>query len=119
MWHDDRIRMAMYACIIMHNMIIEDDGNAIYQNYFPEDVVEGTQATMEEKLVNAQLLRSKDIHNALKAYLIEHAWVIRPDEEDSEEEEVEKFEAGNFENIGLDVGENEEKEGENDDEDEE
>ncbi|XP_021971611.1 uncharacterized protein LOC110866770 [Helianthus annuus] len=123
-WHKDRIRMTMYACIIMNNMIIEDDGKAIFQNYIPEDVVEGTQATMEERLVNAQLLRSKDIHNALKADLVEHTWAVRPirhdgdDEEDFEEEEVEEFEAGNFEDVGLDAGENEE-EGENDDEDEE
>ncbi|KAJ0451776.1 hypothetical protein HanHA300_Chr15g0571421 [Helianthus annuus] len=80
---------------------------------------------MEEILVNAQLLRYKDIHNVLKADLVEHAWAIRPirhdgdDEEDSEEEEVKEFEAENFEDVGLDAGENKEEEGENDDEDEE
>ncbi|XP_022023636.1 uncharacterized protein LOC110923891 [Helianthus annuus] len=125
MWDKEKIRMVMYACIIMRNMIIEDDGKAICQNYFPEDVVEGTQATMEERILNMQLLRSKEIHNTLKADLVEHAWAIRPIRHDGdikqdyeEEEEVEEFEAGNFANGGLDDGENEEEEGENDDEDE-
>ncbi|MFS8015425.1 hypothetical protein Hanom_Chr15g01356271 [Helianthus anomalus] len=117
--------MTMYACIILHNMIIEDDGRAICQNYIPEDLFEGTQATIEERLANAQLLRFKEIHNTLKANLVEHAWAIHPmryngdDEEDSEEEQVEEFEDGNFEDVGLDAGENEEEEGENDNEDEE
>ncbi|XP_021991953.1 uncharacterized protein LOC110888752 [Helianthus annuus] len=116
MWHKDRIRMTMYACIILHNMIIEEDGRTICQNYIPEHLVEGTQATMEERLADAQLLRSKEIHNTLKADLVEHAWAIRPiryksdDEEDSEEEEVEESEDGNFEDVGLDAGENEEEE---------
>ncbi|XP_022007894.1 uncharacterized protein LOC110907183 [Helianthus annuus] len=101
-WAMDRIRMLMYACSIMHNMIIEDDGKTICQNYFSEDVVEGTQATIEEIILNAQLLRSKDIHNALKADLVEHTRVICPIrydgdvEEDYEEEEVEEFEAEIF-----------------------
>ncbi|XP_021991500.1 acidic leucine-rich nuclear phosphoprotein 32 family member B-like [Helianthus annuus] len=58
-----------------------------------------------------------------KADLVEHAWAIHPmryngdDEEDSEEEQGEEFEDGNFEDVGLDAGENEEEEGENDSED--
>ncbi|XP_022030258.1 uncharacterized protein LOC110931160 [Helianthus annuus] len=125
MWHKDKIRMAMYACIILHNMIIEDDGKAICQNYIPEDLVELPQATTEERLANAQLLRSREIHNTLKADLVEHAWAIRPirlnndHDEDSEEEVVEEFEDGNFEDVGLDAGENEEEEGENEDDTEE
>ncbi|KAJ0519268.1 uncharacterized protein LOC110891285 [Helianthus annuus] len=125
MWHKDKIRMAMYACIILHNMIIEDDGKAICQNYIPEDLVELPQATTEERLANAQLLRSREIHNTLKADLVEHAWAIRPirsnndHDEDSEEEVGEEFEDGNFEDVGLDAGENEEEEGENEDDTEE
>ncbi|KAJ0442075.1 putative harbinger transposase-derived protein [Helianthus annuus] len=72
MWDKGRIRMVMYDCIIMHNMIIEDDGKATHQNYFSEDVVEGTQSTMEERMLNVQLLRPKEIHNTLKANLVEH-----------------------------------------------
>ena len=83
----------MYACIILHNMILEDEGKAICQNYFPEDVVEGTQATIEERIKNAQVLRSKELHNALKADWVEHAWAIRPihpvDNDEEEEEEAE------------------------------
>ena len=30
MWEKERIRMVMYACIIMHNMILEDEGKAIF-----------------------------------------------------------------------------------------
>ncbi|XP_022032184.1 uncharacterized protein LOC110933262 [Helianthus annuus] len=121
MWDKERIIMVMYACIIMYNMILEDEGKTAYQNYFPEDVVEGTQATMEERILNDQLFRSRELHNAIKADLVEHAWAIRPirhdgdNQEDFKEEEGD-FEVGAFENEGLDEGANEE-EGENDDED--
>ncbi|MFS7929474.1 hypothetical protein Hanom_Chr04g00332951 [Helianthus anomalus] len=104
---------------------ILDDGKAICQNYIPEDLVELPQATTEERLANAQLLRSREIHNTLKADLVEHAWAIRPirlnndHDEDSEEEVGEEFEDGNFEDVGLDAGENEEEEGENEDDTEE
>ncbi|KAJ0442657.1 putative harbinger transposase-derived protein [Helianthus annuus] len=116
MWNKEKIRMVMYVCIIMHNMIIEDDGKAICQYYFPKDVVEGTQAIMEERILNGQLLHSNEIHNALKADLVKHAWVIRPIqhdgdvEQDSKEEEIEEFEVGSFKDGGLDDGENEEEE---------
>ncbi|KAK1431382.1 hypothetical protein QVD17_07839 [Tagetes erecta] len=85
LWTKDKIRDVMYACIILHNMILEDDGNAICQNYIPDQVEEEiTQATFEERVANDAYLRNKHEHYALMADLIEHAWSVRtiPDNDD-------------------------------------
>jgi hypothetical protein len=120
-WEKERIRMVMYACIIMHNMILEDEGKAICPNYFAEEDVPGTQATQEERFQNSAMLRSKEIHNALKADLVEEAWSIRPlhhhnqeEEDEEEEEEVGEEEAEEEEEEEEEEGENEE--GDDDDE---
>ncbi|KAK1431261.1 hypothetical protein QVD17_14601 [Tagetes erecta] len=84
-YREDKIRDVMYACIILHNMILEDDGNAICQNYIPGQVEEEiTQATFEERVANDAYLRNKHEHYALMADLIEHAWSVRtiPDNDD-------------------------------------
>ncbi|XP_021985384.1 uncharacterized protein LOC110881430 [Helianthus annuus] len=92
MWDKEKFRMVMYACIIIHNMILEDDGKTIWQNYFLDD-----------------------------ENLVEHAWEICniPQDGDHEEEseEEEDFEIGGFEDKGLDDGDHDEEEGNNGDED--
>uniref|UniRef100_A0A251TLU9 Harbinger transposase-derived protein n=1 Tax=Helianthus annuus TaxID=4232 RepID=A0A251TLU9_HELAN len=45
----------MYACIILHNMIIEDEGR-------------------EEQDLNAFALRNEYTHHNLQADLVEHIW---------------------------------------------
>ncbi|KAK1439024.1 hypothetical protein QVD17_04839 [Tagetes erecta] len=48
-----QVRYPLYACIILHKMILEDDGNAICQNYIPDQVEEEIiQATFEERVAN-------------------------------------------------------------------
>jgi ferredoxin-thioredoxin reductase catalytic subunit len=38
LWTQEKIRDCMYACCILHNMILEDEGRAICQNYVPNAV---------------------------------------------------------------------------------
>ncbi|MFS7942381.1 hypothetical protein Hanom_Chr06g00487721 [Helianthus anomalus] len=88
----------------------EESFTEIYRRYFSPD----EDAAEEEAVTSACLGDS-----------VEHAWAIRPirsnndHDEDSEEEVGEEFEDGNFEDVGLDAGENEEEEGENEDDTEE
>ncbi|KAD5803655.1 hypothetical protein E3N88_15015 [Mikania micrantha] len=75
-WHKSKIRDAMYACIILHNMILEDKGKAICQNY--EEVDPPVQeVTPEERVEIRAKIRSKEIHNMLKGDLVEHVWKNR------------------------------------------
>ncbi|KAM0024904.1 putative harbinger transposase-derived protein [Helianthus debilis subsp. tardiflorus] len=71
-WTKQKMRDAMYACIIMHNMILEDEGNAICQNYVPEAVQEEhPQASMGERVNNARELRYEPYHSALTVDLVQ------------------------------------------------
>ncbi|KAK1411080.1 hypothetical protein QVD17_37624 [Tagetes erecta] len=74
LWIKDKNRDVMYACIILNNMILEDDDNGICQNYIPDQIEEEiTQATFEERVANDAYLRNKHEHYALMTNLIEHA----------------------------------------------
>ncbi|XP_022030855.1 uncharacterized protein LOC110931785 [Helianthus annuus] len=88
-WSKEKMRDAMYTCIIIHNMILEDEGKAIYQNYVPKDVQKYPQATMEERVKNAHELRSEVAHNELAFDLVEHAWSVRyiPNEGEQESDD--------------------------------
>ena len=93
------MRDAMYACIIMHNMILEDEGKAICQNYVPEAVhQEHPQASMEERVSNARELRYEPYHSQLMVDLLHHAWSVRyvpPEGEEETEDEGEESEDEN------------------------
>ncbi|XP_022004564.1 uncharacterized protein LOC110902143 [Helianthus annuus] len=91
-WSKEKMRDAMYACIIMHYMILEDKGKVICQNYVPEDVQEYPQATLEERVKNAHELWSEAAHSELALDLVEHAWSVRyiPNEGEQESDETKK-----------------------------
>ncbi|XP_076897157.1 uncharacterized protein LOC143550386 [Bidens hawaiensis] len=77
-WTLEKMRDAMYTCIILHNMVIEDEERAIWQHYIPKNFQQQTQATMGKKVQNAYQIRSSEIHNSLMADLVQHAWSFRP-----------------------------------------
>ncbi|KAD3642010.1 hypothetical protein E3N88_31234 [Mikania micrantha] len=78
-WKPSRIRNALYACVILHNMIIEDNGRAICEFYEEDDpnLLEHVEINEEEKQANRRMLRNEDTHANLKADLIEHLWKNR------------------------------------------
>ncbi|XP_057779743.1 uncharacterized protein LOC130998334 [Salvia miltiorrhiza] len=86
----DRILMGkiMMACIIMHNMIVEDERDTYQNNYDPteflmdlpvdEDVYihfsTDRIASLSNYMINRDRLRNSEAHKALQKDLIEHIW---------------------------------------------
>ncbi|CAI9260394.1 unnamed protein product [Lactuca saligna] len=121
------LQHVMYACIILHNMILEDEGRAICQynenEVLPnvERVVIGTQ----EYRVNRREVHNHDIHHALHADLVEHIFGahIQPPLEfshddlfDESDEDSDMFVDSEDSNDESDAGENDEDD-QGDDED--
>jgi hypothetical protein len=83
-WHMNTMKHIMYACIIMHNMIVEDerdihDGNFDYDhvdNDTPSaEVSHGPHPLFLETYMQRRAhMREKQIHHQLQADLMEHIW---------------------------------------------
>ncbi|XP_071714708.1 uncharacterized protein [Rutidosis leptorrhynchoides] len=82
-WKAKKMSCILYACILLHNMIQEDNGFAITslgEEYLREPENQpvfvrnrnGTRATREKEI------RDKDVHNSLRADLTEHIWNLPP-----------------------------------------
>ena len=71
-----KLRNIMYNCIILHNMILEDEGNAICGGDYEPYEIE-TQMSEEQCTTNVRELRNLEKHHALQAYLVDHIWRIR------------------------------------------
>ncbi|GKC75877.1 ALP1-like protein [Tanacetum coccineum] len=71
-----RLSDVMYTCIILHNMIIHDNGNAISPDYFSEEQHRDDDPvrTHEESMQVTQEIISRTGHLSLKADLVEHIW---------------------------------------------
>lgn len=86
-WDYEQMGQIMNACIIMHNMIVEDERET-YQNFDPSeflndahtngnDVVEYSTeriADLRSYMRNKEQLRNREAHSSLKNDLIEHIW---------------------------------------------
>lgn len=71
-----KLKKIMYTCIILHNMIIEDDGNAIC-SFNPEAILVDdieTEISEERRAENVREIRNRDTHNNLRSDLVEHIW---------------------------------------------
>lgn len=73
----------MIACIIIHNMIVEDEQHTYLHYYDPSEFITteddqsfeySTQriADLSSYMTNIAQVRNRDIHNTLKDDLIEH-----------------------------------------------
>ncbi|GJX98637.1 ALP1-like protein isoform X1 [Tanacetum coccineum] len=78
-YHVNNIRQIMYSCIIMHNMILEDqkmavtDWNEMYAN--PSRNMQRTWVERcETHRRKAKELRDRDTHISLQQNLMEHIW---------------------------------------------
>ncbi|GJX75542.1 ALP1-like protein [Tanacetum coccineum] len=66
----------MYTCIILHNMIIHDSGNAISPNFFLKEQHRDDDPvrTHAESMQVTQEIIDRTGHLSLKADLVEHIW---------------------------------------------
>ncbi|KAJ9539238.1 hypothetical protein OSB04_031971 [Centaurea solstitialis] len=75
-WEIARLRTIMYACIILHNMIIENKSKVIcvVSDYIPD--APHPQLTEVERFVNVLEVRDKETHHNLRSDLVEHIWPL-------------------------------------------
>lgn len=85
MWKEEDLRMVMKACIILNNMIVEDerdeglpvnDYDKTFNDTNNEDdpVSYGRYADFLRRFFE---IRDKDVHNALQKDLAEHQWSLK------------------------------------------
>lgn len=79
MWSKEDLELIMKTCVLLHNMIVEDerdDEGAVrnYENYTP--VVELTRPPLgaAEFIQRHQMIRDNVSHYRLRNDLIEHVW---------------------------------------------
>jgi hypothetical protein len=83
-WDDKTLSEIITACIIMHNMIVEDEGILDPDERFDGggDCVEPSHehtADFDEFIENHLKIRNKEIHHQLQEDLVEHLWQHHPD----------------------------------------
>jgi hypothetical protein len=85
-WDIETLTKIMRACVIMHNMIVEDEGFIVDPNErfdYGGDNVEAEHdkptRTLEEYIEAHRKIREKQTHVQLKEDLIEHLWNKHPD----------------------------------------
>ncbi|XP_022024868.1 putative nuclease HARBI1 [Helianthus annuus] len=69
-----RLRLCMYACILLHNMIIEDEGRAICE--YDENASYGNTVPVDppQQDLNSLSLTNDFTHANLQQDLVEHIW---------------------------------------------
>ncbi|XP_023770588.2 uncharacterized protein LOC111919209 isoform X1 [Lactuca sativa] len=77
-WQLKNIKDIMYTCIILHNMIVENEGNAI-SNWSddvdpPIRVNRGPVEEVQYQIQRNSELRDNAVHHALRHDLMEHIW---------------------------------------------
>ncbi|XP_042380436.1 protein ALP1-like [Zingiber officinale] len=80
-WSRDILRDIMYTCIILHNMIIEDEGEAVSnwmgdEENHPMRVKQGSTPEFQEYFWRNCELRDSETHHQLRADLVEHIWAL-------------------------------------------
>ena len=85
MWDTQTIGMVMRACVILHNMIVEDEGfvdpdkRFDYSGQNVEPAHGQATRTLDEFIDAHKKIRDKETHVQLKEDLIEHLWNQYPD----------------------------------------
>jgi hypothetical protein len=84
-WSHDQMWEVMQACVIMHNMIIEDDRKNHARSHVGPYECEGPLAEVDHELpadfadflaMHAEI-RDSNVHEQLQADLVEHLWRIK------------------------------------------
>lgn len=83
-WDEETLGNTMWACVIMHNMIVEDERDEEHDLIYDgvgENVKISHDETpeLEQFIKNYKTIKDKEIHNQLQDDLIEHLWQHHPD----------------------------------------
>lgn len=78
-WGKEKMHDVIYTCIILHNMILEDEDKAYCQDFNEHDPTLDPdywkqQTPMDERIANSNAIRSRETHNILLADLVDHLW---------------------------------------------
>jgi hypothetical protein len=84
MWDTETLGDIMKACVIMHNMIVEDEGvvdpNERFDYGGPNmEPSHESNRTLDEFIEGHKRIRDKETHVQLKEDLMEHLWNHHPD----------------------------------------
>ena len=84
-WDEETLRDIMTCCIIMHNMIVEDEGSVDPEERFENggDNVEPSHertADFDEFIENHKNIRNNKTHFQLREDLVEHLWQHHSDQ---------------------------------------
>nr|XP_043630052.1 uncharacterized protein LOC122601351 [Erigeron canadensis] len=76
----NKIKRMMYACVILYNMIVQDNGNAIsdFEEDYLSDPTNVPTRTWDERVATQMRtfgeLRDRRMHHRLRNALVEHVW---------------------------------------------
>ncbi|XP_073121688.1 uncharacterized protein [Henckelia pumila] len=78
-WYRKKLKQIILACIILHNMIVEDEGGHVtnwYNNEGGEPVqpINGSNRGFQDYLRKNSELRDTQVHHQLRDDLVEHIW---------------------------------------------
>ena len=84
LWDTETLGNIMKACVIMHNVIVEDEGVVDPTERFDYggqnvEPCHESNRTLDEFIEAHKRIKDKEIHHQLKADLIEHLWRHFPD----------------------------------------
>lgn len=83
-WDEKTLGYIMKACVIMHNMIIEDEGEVDWEERFPEGgenvrVSHDEIPDLDDFIQMHKKIRDDETHYQLREDLVEHLWQHYPD----------------------------------------
>ncbi|XP_071728417.1 uncharacterized protein [Rutidosis leptorrhynchoides] len=77
------MRQLMYTCIVIHNIIIEDNGYNLAENDWVVEPVQHIQRTWidrcDARARRMRELRDREVHEGIRSDLVEHLWDLRDD----------------------------------------